>query len=180
MGDSLQDQLRALGLSRKAPEPENRKQKKPRPAGRRVKADPPPGPDRELSLDRAYELRQREEQRQAERSRQQKLEDERRRRLLNLAIREIVESRRQNSPEAEIARNFLYKGRIRKVHVTADQQKALSANELGIVYLAGSYHLLEPDALEAVRQISEEHVVDLGLQGDDDETEHPVPDDLTW
>jgi len=81
--------------------------------------------------------------------------------------------------EADIARNFMFNGRIRKIYVTAEQQQALAGDELGIVYLAGGYHLLENDALEAVRQLSADHVVDLTTGGEGEE-DHPVPDDLVW
>jgi uncharacterized protein YaiL (DUF2058 family) len=179
MGDSLQDQLRALGLAQSRRAAEQRKQQPSRKAKRQGqnKGSKSAG---ELSLDQAYALREREERRQAERARQQKLEEDRRRRELNKAIREIVSAGRKNREDAEIARNFMFNGRIRKVYVTAEQQQALSMNELGIVYLAGSYHLLGPDSLEAVRRISAKHVVDLSLATDEDDPEHPVPDDLIW
>ena len=179
MGDSLQDQLRALGLTRSKPAAKQEKPSRPRkPKPRGKRGIPESGA--ELSLDAAYALRQREEQREAERARRQKREEDRRRRQVNEAIRDIVAGQRQNRAEAEIPRNFMFNGRIRKVYVDADQQRALNEGELGIVYLSGSYHLLEPAALEAVRRISGEHVVDLGLDAGDDDPEHPVPDDLVW
>jgi uncharacterized protein YaiL (DUF2058 family) len=179
MGDSLQDQLRSLGLAKTRRAAEQRKQrssgKAKRPAG-----SPVSKPAGELSLDQAYALREREERRQAQRARQQKLEEDRRRRQLNKAIREIVASQRQNCEDADLPRNFMFNGRIRKIYVTAEQQSALSAGDLGIVYLSGSYHLLGPGALASVREISQEHVVDLGLEADHEDPEHPVPDDLVW
>ena len=67
----------------------------------------------------------------------------------------------------------------RSNYVTAKQQAALTAGELGIVYLSGGYHLLARDQVEAVRRLSPEHVPDLGGVSEDD-GDHPVPDDLTW
>ena len=177
MADSLQDQLRALGLAQSKPAvKQGKRQQSPRQHQDAVRKGPqPPG---EMSLDQAYALRAREEERQAQRARRKKEEEDRRRRLVNKAIREIVATRRQNRADADISRNFMFNGRIRKIYVNAGQQRALSAGELGIVYLSGSYHLLDPDALEAVRQISSEHVVDLGLDASDEDPEHPVPDDV--
>ena len=60
-----------------------------------------------------------------------------------------------------------------------EQQQALTAGEIGIVYLTGGYHLLAAEALEAVRAISADHVIDL-RGGNPDEDDHPVPDDLVW
>lgn len=182
MGDSLQDQLRALGLAESRPEKRQRGSK-PKPARRArrssgAKSGAEPG--QEPTLDQAYALREREEKRQAERARRQKVEEERRRRELNRAIREIVTARRQNRDDADVARYFMYKGRIRKIYVTAEQQQALAAEELGIVYLAGSYHLLEPEALAAVLQLSDDHVVDLGTETAGEDPDHPIPDDLVW
>jgi uncharacterized protein YaiL (DUF2058 family) len=182
MGDSLQDQLRALGLADSRPEKRQRGSKG-RPARRAGKTPGTPSgkdPGHELTLDQAYALREREEKRQAERTRRRKLEEERRRRELNRAIREIVTARRQNRDDADIARYFMYNGRIRKLYVTAEQQQALAADELGIVYLAGSYHLLEPEALADVRQLSVDHIVDLGAETASEDPDHPIPDDLVW
>jgi len=179
MADSLQDQLRALGLARSQAEKKKGKRQQPRQAKKQDRRSQPKPTD-ELSLDQAYALREREEQREAERARRQKQEEDRRRRERNKAIREIVAASRQNSDDAEIPRNFMFNGRIRKVYVTPEQQSAINAGDLGIVYLAGSYHLLESGALEAVRRISGEHVVELRPDSDDEDPEHPVPDDLTW
>ena len=179
MGDSLQDQLRSLGLAKSKPAAEQRRQRSSRKAKRPAR-DPGSQPAGEPSLDQAYALREREEQQQAQRARQQKLEEERRRRQVNKAIREIVASQRQNCEDADLPRNFMFNGRIRKIYVTAEQQRALNAGDLGIVYLSGSYHLLAPGPLAAVREISNEHVVDLGLEADHEDPEHPVPDDLVW
>ena len=184
MGDSLQDQLRALGLASNPSDKRRRKKKsgaarQPNRASQTVR-NPVRESDGDLTLDQAYALREREEKRQAEQARRQKIEEDRRRRQLNKAIREIVMACRQNRDEADVARNFMFNGRIRKIYVTIEQQRALAADELGIVYLAGGYHLLQPDALEAVRKLSADHVVDLGTELAADDPDHPVPDDLIW
>ncbi len=159
MGDSLQDQLRALGLGKK----------------RRQKKEPA-----ELSLEKAYALKRREEQKQADKARRRKQAEDRQRRLLNNRIRDIVKAGRLNREDAEIARNFLFRGRIRKIQVTREQLTELNAGKLGIVYLSGGYHLLGLAQIEEVRALSAEHVVDLNTGDSDDDEEFPVPDDLSW
>lgn len=159
MGDSLQDQLRALGLGKK----------------RRQKKEPA-----ELSLEKAYALKRREEQKQADMARRRKQAEDRQRRLLNNRIRDIVKAGRLNREDAEIARNFLFRGRIRKIQVTREQLTELNAGKLGIVYLSGGYHLLGLAQIEEVRALSAEHVVDLNTGDSDDDEEFPVPDDLSW
>ena len=165
MSDSLQDQLKALGLAR----PRSKPKQQPRP--RKEK--------QEFSLGKAYALKQRDEQKQADHARKKKLAEDRQRRQLNNEIRKIVKAHRLNRDEAEIGRNFMFRGRIRKIRVTPEQLKALNASELGIAYLSGGYHLLAKEHAEAVRQLSGEHVADLSTEAGDD-GDHPVPDDIIW
>lgn len=180
MSDSLQDQLRALGLAKKHPQKKKGSgtAKRPRQANRkRSGQDAKPG---ELSLEKAYALKRREEQKQADKARRKKQAEDRQRRLLNKQIREIVKANRLNREDAEVARNFLFRGRIRKINVTPDQLKALNAGDLGIVYLSGGYHLLDLAQLDKVRALSADHVVELNTDDTNDDEEFPVPDDLSW
>jgi uncharacterized protein YaiL (DUF2058 family) len=176
MADSLQDQLRALGLAKKkAKKRPAKKAAKPRARSTVKKAER----GGEVSLDRAYALRRREEQKQADRARKKKQAEDRQRREINRAIKAIVEAHRKNSDQADISRHFMFRDRIRKLYVTREQQNALGEGRLGIVYLSGGYHLLEPEQLAAVRKVSADHVVELPA-GEDGEGDHPVPDDVVW
>ena len=179
MSDSLQDQLRALGLAKDEPDRHPKQPRRKTRKGKNAARPPATGSFPEPSLDEAYALREREERRDAARQRQARLEEERRRREINGRIRAVVEDFGLGRDGAELPRNFLFKGRIRKIYVTLEQQQALTVGAMGIVYLAGGYHLLAAEPLEQVRRISPEHVVDLRDAGDD-EDEHPVPDDLVW
>jgi uncharacterized protein YaiL (DUF2058 family) len=143
-----------------------------------VDLNQPPCP---LRLDLfAEEIEKQEEKRSAAEAKQKKREQDLQRKRLNTAVKAIVEPHRLNRDDAEIARNFLFRGRIRKIHVTAEQLKSLNAGELGIVYLSGGYHLLPGQQIEAVKQLSAEHVVDLAEGAADDDEEFPIPDDLIW
>jgi uncharacterized protein YaiL (DUF2058 family) len=189
VGDSLKDQLISLGLSK--PRPNLPGTKKRAGDGRRNRASPnrieglKPDSDENLSLAEAYRLRAREDKSSAGRSRQKKQAEERKRREINKKIKAIVAAHRLNDASADLARNFMYKGRIRKIFVTRSQLVQLNAGELGVVQVSGGYHLLAPEYVESIRQLSADHVPELGgsdAQGDggDDEGEHPVPDDLIW
>ena len=195
MSKSLQDQLLGLGLASKKP-------KKARASSKRVSGKVGNRPDtrvslprrnnqksnhraqqtagEEVSLDRAYALRKQEEQKQADTARKRKQEEDRRRRQLNKEIKAIVSKHRLNDAAAEIPRNFMYRGRIRKISLTPEQLKALNAGEAGVVYLSGGYHLLAPEHVEAVRKLSGDHVPDLVTGETPDEEDFPVPDDLVW
>ncbi len=62
----------------------------------------------------------------------------------------------------------MYKARIRKVHVSAEQLAGLNSGKLGVVYLAGGYHILASEQIEEVKRLSPAHVPDLLSGGDDD------------
>lgn len=195
MSKSLQEQLQALGLAKKSPARKQYEQgrnpapgmkQKPRreveqKTLRSVVAEKP-GCGLEPSLQQAYRLRQqqaREQAEQAEQARQRKRLEDLQRRRLNDDIRAIVAPHRLNDPAAELSRNFIYKGRIRKVNVTAAQLNALNEGTLGLVYLSGRYHILASEYVARVRSLSAEHVPDLAGSAAED-PQHPVPDDLIW
>ena len=170
MSNSLQDQLRALGLAKE--KPKKAKKKARRSGGKKQRRE-------SISLQKAWALKEREERNQADHARRQKQAEDRKRREINRQIRAIVDRERLNDPGAEIARHFVFRGRIRKIDVTPSQLEELNAGKLGVVYLSGSYHLLAQQHVDAVRSISGGHVPDLGSDSADD-GDHPVPDDLTW
>ncbi len=202
MSKSLQEQLKALGLAKEpAPKPVARKTHKPgscstqharRPKESALQAKPqataarPPGQSGlpavdggDLTLEQAYVLREQQLRTEAEASKESKRLEDLRRRQVNNAIKAIVEPHRQNDPAAEVARHFMYKGRIRKVSVTLEQFKALNEGQLGLVYLSGGYHVLATEHVNQVRVLSEDHVPDLS-GGAEEEEQFPVPDDLIW
>jgi len=181
MGNSLQDQLKALGLAKDKPA-RRQKTQRPHPKSRKKPIQQGSKTAGELSLEKAFALRKQEEKKQAEQARRKKIEEDRQRKLMNAAIREIVKANRLNHEDAEVARNFLFRGRIRKIYVTPEQLKALNSGELGIAYLSGSYHLLAREHTEAVAKISAAHVPDLGTgaEDEDEDEEFPIPDDLVW
>lgn len=182
MSKSLQDQLKALGLAKDKPRKKSGKKPAVQRSGRASKnrKSTQESETAELSLERAFALRKQEEKRSADQARQRKQEEDRKRKQLNKAIRAIVKVHRLNVDEAEVARNFMFRGRIRKIYVTPDQLKALNAGELGIAYLSGSYHLVPKEQTDTVRQLSEEHVVDLAIAAGGDDGDFPIPDDLIW
>jgi hypothetical protein len=178
MGDTLKDQLIALGL---AAAEDSKKKHRRKPAR---KSRPPANAKEqgsEMSLDAAYRLREKDERKAAEQKKLQKQEQDRLRRKINAEIQQIVDAHALNDPAAELKRNFLYKGRIRSVAVTKEQLQALNSGSLGVVFVRGGYYLLKPEQVEAARAISADHVPDLGADDQQDaDEEFPVPDDLMW
>lgn len=183
MSESLKDQLLNLGLAKEPPKkPRHKPHKKPHKASKPVKKGSKKSGDG-LSLDQAYRLRAREEKEKSRLKKEEKRLKDLERRRINKQVQEITGKYALNDKKAEIKRNFMYKGRIRSVLCTPEQLKALNAGELGVAFLRGSYILMLPEHVEAVRAISEDHVPDLGGSEPPDESgddEHKVPDDLVW
>jgi len=137
----------------------------------------------DFSLEAAYRLREQQTRQQAEAAREKKRLLDLERRRLNDAIRDIIMPRRLNDETAELTRNFLYRGRIRKVRVNTDQLKGLNEGTLGLVYLSGGYHILASEWVKVIGELSQDHVPDLsGGAGEhsSEDGEFPVPDDLVW
>ena len=124
-------------------------------------------------------LRHQQEQSELERAKQIQREEVLQRQKLNRQIKALVEPNRLNQPEAEIGRYFMYKGRIRKINLTEEQRTQLNSGQLGVVYLAGAYHLLPAGLVAQVMSLSAEHVPDLS-RGDEQRPQDDVPDDLIW
>jgi len=177
MSGSLRDQLIGLGLAKPGRDTASRNKRKPS-AKKSAKSSKNP----EISLEQAYRLRVQEEKRSAEQRKQEKRARDLAQRKINEKIRELTEGHQLNDPQADIKRNFLYKGRIRSVLVTQDQLARLNQGELGLVFLRGRYALLDKTRVERARAISPDHVPDLCRTEEqvEEEGDHSVPDDLIW
>jgi len=162
MAESLKDQLIRAGLA---------------PSGKPKKQRPKAA---ESDLARAYRLREKQTEQHREQRKQKKLEEEQRRRRINREIKALVTAHAVRDPEAEIARNFMFKGRIRKILVNKDQFAAVNSGELVIVYLSGSYHLVPADKAAPIAKMAPDHLPDLSAESGVEDEEFPVPDDLVW
>lgn len=211
MSDSLKDQLLGLGF-KPAPKPE-RTERGPRGGGNATRdargaARPPggrpaagkPGPRRddrpprggkprtqeEIDLAKAYALRAETEKRERIAAEAVKQEAARVRREAKAKLDAFLVGKPLNDAAAEHARHFPYGGKIKRVHVTADQLKALNAGELGVVQSNGRYLLVTAAVLAEAKAIFPEAIaleVDPDAPAGSDEYADPkyqVPDDLVW
>lgn len=203
MSDSLRDQLLGLGF-KPAPKPDKPKPAKPPPDARRAHERAAPRQRRapaasprsreDIDLAKAYAIRaqrEKDERIEAERRRQ---EEARQRREARVKLAVFLEGKALNAPEADIARHFDYGGKIKRVHVTEPQLKALNAGALGVVQLNGRYLLVEASVLAEVEVIFAAAVALKSLPrtrsgvdpeapaGDDPyaDPQYRVPDDLVW
>src|SRR5690606_13292075 len=127
--------------------PERKHDRKPPPArkpgnnaARRPQAR---GPRDDIDLAKAYAIRAQKEKDERIEAERKKQEAARLRREAQARLVQLVEGKALNDPAAEIARHFEYGGKIKRVHVTEAQLKALNAGELGVVQVNGRYVLLD-------------------------------------
>ena len=207
MSDSLKDQLLGLGFKAPTPEPRRAPAAKPgqkpahargKPAGKPQPGQKPagawPGPHKpqkgrtreDIDLAKAYAIRAQKEKDERIEAERQKQEAARIRREARAKLAEFLEGKALNAADADIARHFEYGGKIKRIHVTADQLKALNAGALGVVQREGRYLLVDAEALAQAEAIFADAValkVDPSAPVDDDPYSDPkyqVPDDLTW
>src|SRR5579875_3015582 len=96
-------------------------------------------------------------------------------------LQELLGGNALNRADAEQPRHFLYKGKIRRVHVTAEQMQQLNAGELGVAVHAGRFLLVTREVALQVQEIDPDALALLvdpdapASAGDDG-----VPDDLMW
>jgi uncharacterized protein YaiL (DUF2058 family) len=196
MTDTLRDQLLGLGFKPSRPD-----KAKPRRPGKSNSARRPdraavnesrgakPGKPRsrdDIDLAKAYAIRAQREKQERIEAEKCKQEEARQHREARAKLAELLEGKALNSADAEIARHFEYGGKIKRIHVTADQLKALNAGALGVVQLNGRY-LLVSAAVLAEAEIVFPPAAALKVdphasQANDPYTdpEYQVPDDLVW
>ena len=213
MINSLRDQLLGLGFKdapKPAPRPKQDARKPQAPhGGKPAHAGRPPQPGRpqqrphkpaqnphkpgqkkmsreDIDLAKAYAIRaqrEKEERIEAERLKQ---EEARLRREAKAKLEDFLKDKALNAAEAEHVRHFEYGGKIKRVHVTAEQLKALNAGELGVLQMNGRYLLVDAATLAEAEAIFAQAValkVDPNATAEADPYSDPaylVPDDLVW
>ena len=203
MSNSLKDQLLGLGFS--APKPEPRRTPAPKPGqkgsarpgqrqapapGKRERPDKPasraPRSREDIDLAKAYAIRAQREKDERIEAERQKQEAARLRREARARLAEFLQGKALNAADADIARHFEYGGKIKRIHVTAAQLKALNAGELGVLQQDGRYLLVDAATLSQAEAIFADAValkVDPDAAPADDpyaDPQYQVPDDLVW
>jgi len=152
-------------------------------AAARPKRRPPAS---EMDLGKAYALRAQKEKDERIAAEKAKQEAARQRREARAALAVFLRDKGLNDPAAELTRHFEYGGKIKRVHVTAEQLKALNAGELGVVQNDGRYLLVSAATLAEAETLFAEAIalkIDPNAPAADDPYADPryqVPDDLVW
>ncbi len=205
MTDTLRDQLLGLGF-KPAPKPAkpprgdrggakargDKPSPQPRKAGpgkakSSTKAHPrKPGSREDIDLAKAYAIRAQREKDERIAAERLKQEQARQRREAKAKLALLLKDKALNDADADLVRHFDYGGKIKRVHVTAEQLKALNAGELGVVQLDGRYLLVSAAILaEAEATFAQAVALKVDPQapvpGDPyDDPRFQVPDDLVW
>ena len=216
MTDSLRDQLLGLGFKpapkpERKPErkPEQRQDRRPdaqrrgnvpatkvakgnernaRPGQRPPQAaqGKPTRSREEMDLAKAYAIRAQKEKDERIEAERLKQEEARLRREAKAKVDELLKGKSLNDAAADIARHFPYGGKIKRIHVNAEQLKALNAGELGVVQQNGRYVLVASAVLTEAEALFPACValkVDPDAPAADDpyaDPQYQVPDDLVW
>ncbi len=206
MSTTLRDQLLGLGF-KTAPKPERKSE--PRPpvrqdrnphaaAPHRPRQDKPMQPKQasaqrkparsreDIDLAKAYAIRAQREKDERIEAERLKQEDARQRREAKAKLAELLQGKSLNAADADHVRHFEYGGKIKRIHVTVDQLKALNGGDLGVVQLDGRYLLVDA-AMVALAEATFAPAVALKVDphaaaGDDPyaDPQYQVPDDLVW
>lgn len=208
MSNSLRDQLLGLGFKdapKPAPRPKQDARKpqagqggkpahagKPGPSGRPAQPRPHKSAQQkkmsreDIDLAKAYAIRAQKEKDERIEAERLKQEEARLRREAKAKLEAFIKGKALNAAEADHVRHFEYGGKIKRVHVTAEQLKALNAGELGVVQVNGRYLLVDAPTLAEAEAIFAQAValkVDPDAPAQDDPYSDPmyqVPDDLVW
>ncbi|WP_222564571.1 DUF2058 domain-containing protein [Novilysobacter antarcticus] len=152
-------------------------------------ARPPRGAPRsreDIDLAKAYAIRAQREKDERIAAEKAKQDAARERREARAKLSQLVQGKALNAADADIARHFEYGGKIKRVHVTAEQLKALNAGELGVLQTDGRYLLVDAALLAEAEQVFAPAValkVDPNAPAADDpyaDPQYQVPDDLIW
>lgn len=158
---------------------------KPNPASHPAQSRPARSRE-EMDLAKAYAIRAQKEKDERIEAERLKQEEARVRREAKAKVDELLKGKSLNDANAEIARHFPYGGKIKRIHVNAEQLKALNAGELGVVQQNGRYLLVTAALLAEAESLFPACValkVDPDAPVENDpyaDPQYQVPDDLVW
>jgi hypothetical protein len=123
----------------------------------------------------------------AERDRElnRKREEAARRKALTAEIVEIIRTHRLPRDTGDTAYHFIDGKMVRRIYVTAEQQRQLAAGQIAVARLGQRYELIPPEAADKIRARDESFLVpptppSASEEGDEAYAQYRVPDDLMW
>jgi hypothetical protein len=182
MSDSLRDQLLKAGLvTRKQAVQAERQQHQQQ--HRQTKGHKPQ-PEDEARRRAVEQAKAAKAARDQELNRQRQISAEAQARMAQVA--QILAAHRLPKPESDEYFNFVDRGKVRRMPVTAELRERIVAGKVLIVRCAGRYELVLPEVADRVRERDPRALVALPAPGaqpaaaDDPYKDFAVPDDLMW
>lgn len=124
----------------------------------------------------------------AERDRQLNLRNKEaaEKKALAAQLKQLIETNRLPQIEGDVPYQFVHRGKVQRLFVTATLHKQIVAGDLAIVIFGKHYEIVPSAVAEKIRARNESWVVlyndpqQAKNQARDAEGDHPVPDDLMW
>lgn len=136
----------------------------------------------DFDLARAYAIRAQTEKAERERDEREAQRQAQERRERKRRLHELLNGKAQVVPaDAEHVRHFEHAGKIRRMHVSADQLAGLNKGDLGVVVQGGRFVLVTREVALKAGEISSDAIALLvDPNATPDEADDGVPDDLMW
>jgi uncharacterized protein len=180
MGNALQDQLLKAGLVSDKQLKKARKDKIKDERRAHAQADPPSSAPGAVDHRR---LQQQKAARDRELNRVRQTEAEQKAALAQ--VRQLIESHRDSGAAGDRPYHFIVEGKVKRIYVSDEAGRRITAGRLAIASLDGSYALVPADVAAKIRA---RHAPSLVLWNDpdapapdkDEYAAYTVPDDLVW
>lgn len=181
MSNSLFDQLKKVGLidEKKAKQATTEKYKNQKQQGK-SKNTPVDEVKRSAQLAQAEEA---ERNRVLNRQRQDEVE----RKAIAAQIKQLVDTHRIKDRDGELAYHFTHDGKVKRIYVSEDIRKRLSAGQLAIIALNDHFEVVPQAAADKIKQrdarcvIAPGETVPTEAQNENDPyAAYKIPDDLMW
>jgi uncharacterized protein YaiL (DUF2058 family) len=176
MADSLREQLLKSGIVKQVREDARRdvpRAHRPKPKSAKPKSSA------EMDLARAWAMRAQTEATERKRAQAEAAAQAEARRQRKQRLDETLRGQVLNKTDVDLVRHFEYGGKIRRVHVDAEQLAALNAGELAVVQHGGRHALVTRAIAEQVRAFAPEQIA-LLVDPEAPAAEDDVPPDLIW
>ncbi len=172
---TLKDQLLKAGLATKKPKQQAKKKKAPTaPKKQRAKVGEATLRAQRAMLKKAKRDKLLNEERVKDAAKKAKIAE----------IKQLIDTNKLSRKDGELAYNFTYAKKVKKLYVTEEQQTQLSANKLGIVTLGNDvFDLVPKDVADKIMEREQNFVVRIQDQSKDETDEYAdyqIPDDLSW
>jgi uncharacterized protein YaiL (DUF2058 family) len=178
VADSLRDQLLKAGLATTQRARQAQTAAKQSAKRRRAEGQPDDGVEAPAAREAAKRARDRELNQAQERARAA--------RARRAQLHDLIRQHRLNAADADIAFNFVLGQQVKRLYVTAEQQRQLSRGGLVIAWVDDRAHLLPAALAERLRELDPALLLYSGPERvsepdpDDPYAAFPVPDDLRW